>query len=141
MKPAKLILITLAGLAVAACAPRDTTHYLSINDALNSADGKKVLNPNIKLYFAQNAPGKVLAQGLVSNKKTNATLKSDEAACRWAFLSALKQFQERAASMGATKVSNIVSFYKKNPYRSESQYECHAGRMIGGVALKGDIVK
>ena len=34
-----------------------------------------------------------------------------------------------------------MSYYKKNPYTSETQYECHAGNLIAGVALKGDIVK
>ena len=50
--------------------------------------------------------------GLVSNKKTNAANKSDEKSCQWAFLSTVKQFQDRAKSQGASKVGNIVSYYK-----------------------------
>lgn len=141
MKLAKSLTIALTALVVAACAPRDTTHYYSISEALNSAQAKEILDPKIKLYFGKAAPGKTVKAGLVSNKKTNAANKTDQEACQWAFLSAVKQFQERAASMGATKVGNIVSYYKKNTYRSTTQYECHAGNIIGGVALKGDIVK
>ena len=86
-------------------------------------------------------PGKVIVANAVTNKKTNAANKSDEKACQWAFLSAVKQLQEKAQSSGATKVGNIMNYYKKNPYTSETQYECHAGNLIAGVALKGDIVK
>ncbi|MDG6894484.1 excinuclease ABC subunit A [Volucribacter amazonae] len=138
-----LIKLTVVSTAIllAACAPRDTTHYLSIDEALNSPQAKQVLNPNIKLYFGKPAPGNVVAAGLVSNKKTNAANKTDQGACQWAFLSAVKQFQDRAASNGATKVGNLVSYYKKNTYKSTTQYECHAGNIIAGVALKGDIVK
>ncbi|WP_439256798.1 MULTISPECIES: excinuclease ABC subunit A [unclassified Lonepinella] len=137
----KLISISIAALVLAACAPRDTTHHLSINEALNSAQAKTVLNPNVKLYFAKSASGKVLAKDLVTNKKTNAANKTDVEACQWAFLSAVKQFQDRAVSMGATKVTNLVSYYKKNVYSSATEFECHAGNLISGVALKGDIVK
>ncbi|OOF83728.1 excinuclease ABC subunit A [Rodentibacter ratti] len=137
---AKIAIITSA-LAITACAPRDTTHYLSINETLKSPEAANVLNPNIKLYFGLPAPGKVVLANSVTNKKTNAVNKSDEKACKWAFLSAVKQLQERAVSEGATKVGNIVSYYKKNTFKSSTKYECHAGHIIGGVALKGDIVK
>ena len=79
--------------------------------------------------------------GVVSNKKTNAANKTDEKSCQWAFLSTVKQFQDRAKSQGASKVGNIVSYYKKNTFQSTTQYECHAGNLMSGVALKGDIVK
>lgn len=137
---AKIAIITSA-LAITACAPRDTTHHLSINEALKSPEAVNVLNPNIKLYFGTPAPGKVVLANAVTNKKTNAVNKSDEKACQWAFLSAVKQLQERAVSEGATKVGNIVSYYKKKTFKSSTKYECHAGHIIGGVALKGDIVK
>ncbi len=141
MKLSKTLTVSVAALVLAACAPRDTTHYFSIDEALRSPQAAEVLNPKIKLYFGKPAPGKVVAAGLVSNKKTNAANKTDQQACEWAFLSAVKSFQDRAAEMGATKVGNLISFYKKNPYKSTTQFECHAGNLIGGVTLKGDIVK
>ncbi|MDG2961315.1 excinuclease ABC subunit A [Bisgaard Taxon 10/6] len=141
MKALKVVMITCAAMAIAACSARNDKQFYSIDEALHSESGKKVLNPNIKLYFGKPAPGKVISPGLVSNKKTNAFNKSDKEACQWAFLSAVKRFQDTAASQGATKVGNLVSYYKKNEFRSTTQYECHAGHLMGGVALKGDIVK
>lgn len=141
MKLSAKIAILASAIALAACAPRDTTHHLSINDALKSPEAAEVLNPNIKLYFGTPAPGKVVLANSVTNKKTNAANKTDEKACQWAFLSAVKQLQDKAASKGATKVGNIVSYYKKVTFKSRSEYECHAGNIISGVALKGDIVK
>lgn len=141
MNLSKTLILSLAAVSVAACAPRDTTHYYSIQEALNSPQAKEVVDPTIKLYFAQSAPGAVLVKGAVTNPKTNALNKSDEKACQWAFLSAVKRFQERAKSEGGTKVGNLVSYYKKKEYSSTTKYECHAGRTIAGVALKGDIVK
>lgn len=141
MKLSAKIAILASAIALAACAPRDTTHHLSINDALKSPEAAEVLNPNIKLYFGTPAPGKVVLANSVTNKKTNAANKTDVQACQWAFLSAVKQLQDKAASKGATKVGNIVSYYKKVTFKSRSEYECHAGNIISGVALKGDIVK
>ncbi|MCW9711027.1 excinuclease ABC subunit A [Avibacterium gallinarum] len=141
MKHSGKLAIALTALLLAACAPRDTTHYYSIQEALNSPEAKEVLDPKIKLYFGKPAPGKVVKAGLVSNRKTNAANKSDEKSCQWAFLTVVKQFQDTAKKQGATKVGNLISFYKKNPYRSTTQYECHAGNLMSGVALKGDIVR
>ncbi|OOH90635.1 excinuclease ABC subunit A [Pasteurellaceae bacterium 15-036681] len=141
MKLAKTLLITLAAVTVAACAPRNEAQYYSIQEALNSPEAKEVLDPKIKFYFGKPAPGKVVKAGATTNQKTNALNKSDEKACQWVFLSALKRFQDAAHRAGATKVGNLVSYYKKNEYSSTTKYECHAGRSIAGVALKGDIVK
>ncbi|OOF70730.1 excinuclease ABC subunit A [Rodentibacter caecimuris] len=141
MKLIKLICIAMAAFVMGACAPRNTTHYYSIQEALNSPEAKEILDPSIKLYFGKPAPGKVIRKGITTNPKTNAANKSDAKACQWAFLSAVKNFQERAAKEGARKVGNLVSFYKKVEYKSSTQYECHAGNLMAGVALKGDIVK
>jgi uncharacterized protein YbjQ (UPF0145 family) len=77
----------------------------------------------------------------VSNRKTNAANKSDEEACRWAALSVLKEFQESAKKRGANAVVDIVSYYKKNEFKSASNYECYAGAFVAGVALKGTYAK
>lgn len=113
MKHSGKLAIALTALLLAACAPRDTTHYYSIQEALNSPEAKEVLDPKIKLYFGKPAPGKVVKAGLVSNRKTNAANKSDEKSCQWAFLTVVKQFQDTAKKQGATKVGNLISFYKK----------------------------
>lgn len=122
------------------CKSSDTRHTFSIADALNSPQAKEVLDPSIQLQFASGG-GHVTHKGLVSNKKTNAVGKSDLESCQWAFLSAVKQFQERARKEGASKVVNLISYYKKVPYKSASEFECHSGNLMTGVALKGDLAR
>ena len=120
---------------------RDDTLYLPIKDVLNSDMAKEKLDGSVKFHFDSSGGGETLKAGVVSNRKTNAFGKSDEQACQVAMLSTLIAFQETAKKMGATKVNNLNSYYKKNLYRSSTQYECHAGGFVAGVALRGDIVR
>jgi len=137
--------MSLLGLSLAAAwtaNARDTTHILPIAAAMETKDASEKLNGSIKFFFgAQKSPTIVKKLGsYVSNRKTNAFGKSDEQACRWAFLSALVAFEKRAQELGANAVVNIVSYYKKNEMSSATEFECHAGAIIAGVALKGDFV-
>ena len=77
----------------------------------------------------------------VSNKKTNALGKGDAESCQWVALSALKEFRKRAIGEGGNAVINIHSFYKKNDLSNATQYECHSGFAVAGVAFKGTVVK
>jgi hypothetical protein len=56
-------------------------------------------------------------------------------------LSALKALQERAVREGMTDVINITSNYKNQPFSSATEFECGAGSVMAGVALKGTLVK
>jgi uncharacterized protein YbjQ (UPF0145 family) len=47
---------------------------------------------------------------------------------------------KRAKQLGANAVVNIVSYYQKVEMSSPTEFECHAGAVIAGVALKGDFV-
>lgn len=140
-------LITLLTLSLLCAAPnafsRDTQHMLSIKDALLSAEFKEKLDPNIRLFFGnQKHPTIIRSFGdFSSNKKTNAFAKSDENACRWVMLSALLSLQERVKNEGGNAVINIASYYKKNTVKSNTQFECHAGAIMAGVALTGEVVK
>ena len=123
-------LLVLAGVCALALnlSARDDVQHFSIEEALNSPKAKEVLNPNIK-------------SGLMANKKTNAFNKSDKEACEWAFLSAVKTFQERAVQEGGSRVVNLTGYYKKQPFDSKTQFQCGAGALMAGVTLKGDIAK
>ncbi|MCL2524619.1 MAG: excinuclease ATPase subunit [Betaproteobacteria bacterium] len=130
------------------CAPvvqaRDTVHYLPIQDVIEMGKANGELGADVKLYFANQphpAAETVLTKGVTTNKKTNAVNKSDEEACKWVMLSALIQMQQGARNQGGNAVVNIESFYKKKAYRSNDKYECHAGAIMSGVALRGDVVK
>ena len=60
---------------------------------------------------------------------------------RWALLyAALIRLQEAAKAAGANAVTDITSYYKKNEWSDPSRYECHAGALMAGVALKGKLV-
>ncbi|WP_296591959.1 hypothetical protein [Methylophaga sp.] len=139
-----LILLTAAIVIFSTQAhSRDTKHMLSIEAAMNSADFIKKLDPSIRFYFGNQAhPEVVKSYGkFVSNKKTNAFGKSDEAACEWVLLSAMLSLQDRVKAEGGNAVININSYYKKNTVSSETEYECHAGAIMAGVALQGEVVK
>ncbi|TCS35545.1 hypothetical protein EDC30_11013 [Paucimonas lemoignei] len=122
---------------------RDTKHLLPIETAMAVADSKDKLEGNVKFYFGNQKSPKVLAKlgSDSTSKKTNAFGKSDETACNWAFLSALVQLEKRAIQLGANAVVNVVSNYQHNVYSSPTEFECHAGGIMAGVALKGDFVK
>ncbi|MCL2298115.1 MAG: excinuclease ATPase subunit [Proteobacteria bacterium] len=136
------LLVSLSFCAVSAQA-RDTTHFLSIKEAVEIGKAQGLAD-DIKLYFgSQKHPAieTTLTKGISTNKKTNAANKSDKEACLTAMLSGLIQLQERARNDGGNAVINIESYYKKKSYKSKDKFECHAGNIMSGVALKGDVVK
>ncbi|MCL2872536.1 MAG: excinuclease ATPase subunit [Betaproteobacteria bacterium] len=131
-------------LCVPAAQARDTVHHLSVKDAIEMGKAKDVLDGEIQFYFGDQSHPAVatpLTKGVVTNKKTNAVGKSDEEACNWAMLTALKQMQERAHSEGGNAVINIESYFKRKSFKSNTEFECHAGGIMADVALKGDVVK
>lgn len=122
---------------------RDTVHMLSLEEAMNTPDAKTKLDGSVEFYFSgQDHPavGDSLFEA-VTNKKTNAFGKSDEEACKWVFLSAMIALQERAKQDGANAVVDIVSYYDKQEMASATEFECHAGAILAGVALKGRFVR
>jgi uncharacterized protein YbjQ (UPF0145 family) len=122
---------------------RDTKHLLPIAAALEVKDAKDKLDGSIKFFFGTQQSPKILTKfGTdVTNLKTNSVGKSDEKACNWVFLSAMVALEKRAKQLGANAVVNIVSFYKKEVMSSPTEFECHAGAVIAGVALRGEFVK
>jgi hypothetical protein len=133
--------VALSGLAGTAEA-RDTDYKLKIDEVLQSPDAKEKLKPDVKFFFgSQKAPAGKGLGSFVTNKKTNSFGKPDEVACHWAMLSALMELQERAQKEGGNAVVNVISYYKKDEFSSDTEYECHAGAFVAGVALKGTVVK
>ena len=140
------VLLSIAGFMlghVAPAAARDTKYLLPISAALEIKDPKTKLDGSVKFFFGDQETPKIIAKlGTdVTNLKTNAVGKSDEAACNWVFYSAMLQLERRAKQLGANAVVNIVSYYQKNVMSSATEFECHAGAVIAGVALKGEFVK
>lgn len=121
----------------------DKVLHFDVKDVVDAKYSEGKLDGSIKFYFAgQNTPGilRKLDED-VTNKKTNSVGKSDLESCKWAMLSALIALQNSAKARGANAVIGITSYYKKVEYRSASQYECHVGNIMTGVALKGSYAK
>ncbi|MGV2873487.1 excinuclease ABC subunit A [Colwellia sp. E150_009] len=138
----KIILAAVLTAITASASARDDIGKYPIAPLLESAKAKEVLL-DIPLYFSTQKH-KAIAEkyGQVStNKKTNAFMKSDSEACEWVMLSALKALQERAVRENMDAVVNIESNYKNRHFASETEFECGAGAVMAGVALKGTLVK
>ncbi len=143
MKTALVLLVCT--LVAGTAAARDTEYKLPFADVLVLDDPhiKTKLDDSIKLYFGDQPTPKVLSrisEDSTSNK-TNGFGKDDGLGCRWAAYSALVELQARAKRAGANAVINIVSNYQHDVFSSRTDYECHAGTFVIGVALKGTFVK
>ena len=138
----KFVLFLGAMLLTSSVWAKNEVIRLPISGALNDPRAKDVLDPSIKLYFGKDGgKAKKITQQLSANKKTNGVGKSDEAACNWAFLSAIKTFQERAKREGGTKVINLSSYYFKKEFKSEKEFECGTGNVMVGVTFRGYVAK
>ena len=139
--------LALAALIIVCASPlahgRDDRLRFPLADALNNANAKAKLDPKIRMYFGPQkypAPTKQLGN-YTANKKTNFFNKSDKDGCEWVFLSAAISLQERARQLGGNAIVNIKSAYKNVEFSSATEYECGAGNIAGGVALRGDVVQ
>jgi uncharacterized protein YbjQ (UPF0145 family) len=143
LKRALAVGVAALGLAAGAAQARDTVLNIPLADVLAMPEAEGKLDGSVKFYLA-GAKTPRIAKRLgsdSSNQKTNGIGKSDEFGCKWAALSALIAFQNSAKRQGANAVVDIVSYYKKNETKSATTFECHAGGVIIGVALKGTYAK
>ena len=145
MRMNRLAIVLSTALLAIAAAPadaRDTRQHFDIAEAIAAGKADGTLDGSVQFHFKGAATPKATRLGAATtNKKTNAFGKSDAVACQWAMLSALKALQEAAKSRGANAVIDIESNYKKQVFTSATQYECGAGGLMAGVALKGVYAK
>lgn len=141
-------LLNAALLTLSIAAPNafagDTRLELPLQELIDSPQAKEAgIDGSVRFYLAgQTHPAVVSRMGEdVSNKKTNGVGKNDVESCRWVALSVLKAFQESAKARGANAVVDITSYFKKNEFKSPTNYECYAGNIMSGVALKGTYAK
>jgi len=137
-----LVLVIVLLLSAPSAEARDTLHKLPISAVLENPEYAERLE-GVQFFFAgQQHPSVAQDFGEYrTNKKTNAFGKSDEFACQWAMLSALLSLHQRALSLGADAVVDIRSNYKNREFASETEFECGAGAIMAGVALKGTVVR
>jgi hypothetical protein len=143
----KVRLATICALAaffaISAAHARDELLKMPIKDAMETAEAKDKLGTDVKFFFGpEKAPKPTQTLGsFTSNKKTNFANKSDAEGCQRAFLSAMIALKDRALREGGNAVINIHSVYKDAKFESATEYECGAGKILGGVALRGTVVK
>ena len=144
MRRLSLALATVATLAIAPTADaRDTRQQFDIATAIAAGKADGTLDGSVQFHFkGARAPAVASRLGPArTNKKTNAFGKSDGTACQWVFLGALKALQAAAKERGANAVVDIESNYKNQVFTSATQYQCGAGGLMAGVALKGVYAK
>lgn len=138
--------VVVLGAVLAAGAPahaRDTKLMMPIAAALNANNAKERLGDSVQFYFGTQKTPSILNKIArdQTSQKTNSFGKTPETSCNWVFLSAMLSLQKRAVELGANAVVNIVSNYQNVENSSETEFECHDGAIMSGVALKGDFVK
>lgn len=135
-----LVGLLISFLWVAEASARNDELYKPIQDVLTEYEDR--LSDSVKLYFGDQPHGKVTNRygEFPTSKKTNAFRKTSDEACQWVMLSALLSLQERAQREGGNAVINIRSYYDKKIYSSTTDYECHMGNIMAGVALIGEVV-
>jgi len=136
----KLLISAMAVLML--CAPawaRDDVHHLPVSAVTDKSYAGGKLDGSVRFYFAgQQTPAVLDEFGTgVTNRKTNGVGKSDEESCKWVMLTALMVLEKAAKAKGANAVIGITSYYKKREYSDPKNYECHAGNIMSGVALRG----
>ncbi|WP_041742379.1 excinuclease ATPase subunit [Collimonas fungivorans] len=145
MKKLILIAAVSAGMLLSAVSAQaaDRTLMLPVAGALAVNDAQGRLGDSVRFYFGDQRTPKVLEKfgGEKTSQRTNAFGKSDEKACNWVFLSAMLHLQQRAQDLGANAVVNIVSNYNNVEHASATEFECHVGAIMAGVALKGEFAR
>ncbi len=134
MFPSKIALIALVLVLGSASSgfARDDIESFSIKQALETADAREKLDPNINLFFGNSKHGAVVRSigEWKSYKKTNGVGRAKEIACQRAFLSAAISLQQRASKTGGNAVIGIKSDYdnqKTSLGQSDEQRLCLGG--------------
>ncbi|UOP04655.1 excinuclease [Conchiformibius kuhniae] len=105
---------------------------------LASADARAILAGGANIQFGGGSS--VIKGGLTTRQAARRLGKSDEAACERAYISAAKKFQETAAKLGGSRVSNFQSYLDKRTLGG-GQYECEVGTFHARVLIKGDVAR
>ncbi|HYE47249.1 MAG TPA: hypothetical protein VEA44_15910 [Caulobacter sp.] len=111
-----------------------------IAEVMSNPEFKDRLPKGVRFYFGtQRAAVSKRLGPTHTSKKTSSFKKSDKTACEWAMLSALIAIGEDARARGGNAVINIKSNYENNETSSNATYVCGAGKIMAGVALKGEV--
>lgn len=121
----------------------DTPANFSIEQAQAQADYATSIE-GVRFYFGnQGHPGvqQRLQRDATVSQRASSRHKSPEESCGRAFLNALVSLRDSALAQGGNAVVNVRSNWNHVEFSSRTEYQCVRGRMMSGVALKGDIVR
>jgi uncharacterized protein YbjQ (UPF0145 family) len=97
----------------------------------------------VRFYFAgERHPGIVrrVQNDATTSQRARKSGRAADWACQRALMNSLIQLGRSAQNAGANAVINIRSNWEHNAWPNGTEYQCAIGRMMAGVALKGDIV-
>jgi uncharacterized protein YbjQ (UPF0145 family) len=141
----QILTLALTAIIVYGCAAngdRNVPKPYSITEALEQRDYKDKLK-GVRLYFGnQRHPRVAKSLGVrTTSQRSNAVGRESNESCARAFASGLLRLRSAALRMGGDAVINIKSNYNHQEVSSATSYQCAAGAVMSGVALKGTIVK
>jgi len=135
--------LAAALLVAPAAQARDERMLFDVQAALSSPEGRDRFDDTVQFFWAdQPYPAPQQSFGIhTAERKTFAPTRTDEGACRRAFIATLAALRDAAKAAGANAVVDIKSLYKNREFRSDTQFECRAGYVVSGVSLEGRLVK
>jgi hypothetical protein len=137
------IVLLAALMTVGNASAVDERWMFSLEEAMKSRAAKLKLDPNIKLYFGNQAHPAVLQSIAEWNihKTSNGFGRTDKKACQRALIGILVEMQEKARQKGANAIVNIKSNYMNAEFSSETEFQCVSGHLVSVVEMKGSLVK
>jgi uncharacterized protein YbjQ (UPF0145 family) len=141
-KASLIVWLAVAIPSPVAIAADDVLMY-PIAEAYTRASIANYVDTSVTYHFGASSHPRI-AQRLgsyIANHRANAFGKGEDRSCPRAFLNAMLALQQRAKSVGANGVVNIVSYFRKKEVSSTTAFECHEGTLMSGVTLKGEMVR
>lgn len=121
----------------------DTPANFSIETAQAQPDWESSLQ-GVRIYFGNQPHGAVaqrLERDATTSQRASSRHKTPDESCGRALLNALVSLRDHALAQGGNAVINVRSNWNHVEFSSRTEYQCVRGRMMSGVALKGDIVR
>ncbi|WP_420471517.1 hypothetical protein [Brevundimonas sp. FT23042] len=97
----------------------------------------------VRFYFGDAPhPGvsRRIEADVTTSQRSRRLGRSAEESCQWVMLSALIRMKNQTLANGGNAVINLKSNWDNVEWSSRTQYQCSAGFLMAGVALKGDMV-
>lgn len=139
---AMALAIPMALASVGTAQAEDAVGAYEVANVMNRADYASATE-GVRFYFGNTAHPAVqrrVEADVTTSLRSRKFGRSNEEACQWVMMSALIQLRDHARAVGGNAVINVRSNWHNVEWSSPTQYQCAAGFLMAGVALKGDVV-